>query len=317
MAWFLRRARDGQSGDIETTIGRSTTLSGDLKVDGGLRIDGRFEGTLEVGGNVIVGEHGRVVSDIDARHVTVGGAVRGNIRASGRLEILSTGQVHGDILASQVMIDEGGVLQGMSLMGEAGKPALAAPAAAAAPSSRASASRLDDDEILEAELRDADDEIVELRAQVVEREESVAPDAVAPDTDTVDTDAADTTAADTDAATPNAAEPNAAEPNAAAPNADEPSRTTRAAVDGQDGAAAPTPAHEAAAGEFVRPRSTKRVGGLSRGLDLDLAALDIEPVIPDLSGPRANGASSQAGEAKPARSRRGNPRSGSRSGKRR
>lgn len=113
--------------EIETIVGATTTLSGSLRVDGGVRIDGRFEGTLEVGGNVVVGEQGRVIADIDACHVTVGGAVRGNIQATGRLEILSTGQVIGDIQASQIVIDQGGLFQGLSRMSALDQPALAAP----------------------------------------------------------------------------------------------------------------------------------------------------------------------------------------------
>ena len=290
MAWFLRRARDGQAGEIETTIGRATTLSGDLKVDGGLRIDGRFEGTLEVGGNVIVGEHGRVISDIDARHVTVGGAVRGNIRASGRLEILSTGQVHGDILASQVMIDEGGILQGMSLMGEAGKPALAAPSGAAGRPEAAGSSRVEDDASIEAEPRVEDAGIIEVRAQVVEHADA-----------------------------PVAADPSADAPVAADPSADAPSEPAAAVVDAPSATAdaAPVAAGADEASEFARPRSAKRVGGLGRGLDLDVAALDIEPVIPDLSSPRSNGATNSARDGKVTRPRRGNARNGSRGGKRR
>lgn len=112
---------------VESVIGASTDLRGSLRSDGGLRVEGGFEGNIEVGGNVIVGKEGRVVGDISARNVTVGGRVKGNITSSGRLEILSTGHVLGDIAVASVMIDEGGLFQGTSRMAGFEQRALAAP----------------------------------------------------------------------------------------------------------------------------------------------------------------------------------------------
>lgn len=112
---------------IENVVGASTTLKGTLRSDGGVRIDGTFEGLIEVAGNVVVGETGRVIADISARNITVGGAIKGNVRGSGRLEILSTGQVLGDIAVAAVMIDEGGVFQGTSRMTGFDQRALSAP----------------------------------------------------------------------------------------------------------------------------------------------------------------------------------------------
>ena len=116
MGIFSREQRGAQSDVIENVIGPSASLKGALRSDGGVRIDGVFEGTIEVGGNVVIGEGGRVVANISARNITVGGAVRGDIDGTGRLEILATGQVHGDICVGSVMIDEGGLFQGHSRM---------------------------------------------------------------------------------------------------------------------------------------------------------------------------------------------------------
>jgi len=101
---------------IENIIGPTASLSGDLKCDGGVRIDGVFRGSVETTGNVIVGEAAKVVADITGCNISVAGAVRGNIKASGRLEILSTGQVWGDISVESFLIDEGGFFSGLSTM---------------------------------------------------------------------------------------------------------------------------------------------------------------------------------------------------------
>ena len=101
---------------IENVIGPTATFVGELKCDGGVRIDGVFQGSLETMGNVIVGETAKVVADLVGRNISISGAVKGSITASGRLEILSTGLVWGDIQVASFLIDEGGVFSGKSQM---------------------------------------------------------------------------------------------------------------------------------------------------------------------------------------------------------
>jgi cytoskeletal protein CcmA (bactofilin family) len=101
---------------IENVIGPTATFVGELKCDGGVRIDGVFQGSVETMGNIIVGEAAKVVADMVGRNVSVSGAVKGNITASGRLEILSTGLLWGDIRVASFLIDEGGVFSGRSEM---------------------------------------------------------------------------------------------------------------------------------------------------------------------------------------------------------
>jgi cytoskeletal protein CcmA (bactofilin family) len=44
----------------------------------------------------------------------VGGSIQGNVNTTGRLEILATGKVFGDIVVGSLIIDEGGILRGKS-----------------------------------------------------------------------------------------------------------------------------------------------------------------------------------------------------------
>lgn len=107
---------------IETIIGPTADFNGHLKSDGGIRIEGTFEGLIESAGNIIVGESAKVLADISARNVSVAGSVKGNVTANGRLEILSTGRVWGDIHVTSFLIDEGGVFRGQSLMQATDEP---------------------------------------------------------------------------------------------------------------------------------------------------------------------------------------------------
>lgn len=109
---------------IENVLGASASFNGHLKADGGIRIDGTFEGTIETASNIIVGEGARVLADITARNVSVAGSIKGNVQATGRLEILATGRVFGDINVTSLLIDEGGVFRGQSIMQVEGEPLL-------------------------------------------------------------------------------------------------------------------------------------------------------------------------------------------------
>jgi cytoskeletal protein CcmA (bactofilin family) len=101
---------------IETTLGANTSFNGTCKSDGNLRVDGMFQGQIETAGNVIIGPSAKVQADIVANSVQIWGAVKGNVSAQGRLEILSTGRVWGDIHVASLLIDDGGVFRGQCFM---------------------------------------------------------------------------------------------------------------------------------------------------------------------------------------------------------
>lgn len=105
---------------IETVIGPNTNFKGYLLSDGSVRIDGVCEeGVIETVGNIVVGPEARVAAHLVAVNVSVSGAVTGNITASGRLEILSTGKVWGDVDVGSFLLDDEGYFEGKLLIGEA------------------------------------------------------------------------------------------------------------------------------------------------------------------------------------------------------
>ncbi len=101
---------------IETSIGSSVSMQGVLKAEGNIRIDGLFEGQIETAGNVIIGRTGKVAAKIIARNVLIAGLLKGDVVAHERLEIISSGRVRGDIEASTLYIEEGGLHHGQTRM---------------------------------------------------------------------------------------------------------------------------------------------------------------------------------------------------------
>ena len=119
---------------FETIIGPNTSFDGHLTCDGNVRIDGVCEGgVIETVGNVIVSPNAMVAADIVARNVSVSGAVTGKIKASNRLEILSSGRVWGDVEVGSFLLDEDGYFRGQLVMKE--EPEIPPQLAGTAPSS--------------------------------------------------------------------------------------------------------------------------------------------------------------------------------------
>ena len=97
---------------INTIIGKGSAISGDLKVNGFIRIDGDIDGNLETDGNVIIGENARLRGNLTAKSVIIGGIIKGNIHAAESVKVLSEAAVIGDILSKKVQVEASAVFHG-------------------------------------------------------------------------------------------------------------------------------------------------------------------------------------------------------------
>ena len=100
---------------FETVLGANSSLKGHLACQSNVRLDGTFEGTLEIEGNVLVGETAKITADIHAKNVSIAGAVRGNVSGK-KVQLLRTGRVWGDITAGAIATEEGAFIDGKITM---------------------------------------------------------------------------------------------------------------------------------------------------------------------------------------------------------
>jgi len=77
-----------------------------------LRINGKFEGTLETRGNLTIGQAAVVLADIVGDNIIIGGKVKGRVTAKERLTLLPTAIVEGDLYPAKLNIAEGAILEG-------------------------------------------------------------------------------------------------------------------------------------------------------------------------------------------------------------
>jgi cytoskeletal protein CcmA (bactofilin family) len=105
-----------QSSKIETVIGPNCRMNGVLQSDGGIRIEGVFDGQIQTTGNLVVAETAKVVAEIQAYNVVVSGSLKGNVTAN-RVEITETGKLWGDLNVNSLLLNEGAYLRGQTNMG--------------------------------------------------------------------------------------------------------------------------------------------------------------------------------------------------------
>lgn len=104
------------SNDIETIIGKSTHIHGEISGAGNIRVDGHVDGGISIEGNAVIGESGVVNGDVKAKSLIVSGTVNGNAEIREDLHIYATGQLVGDVKTAAFNIDMGGVFKGRSEM---------------------------------------------------------------------------------------------------------------------------------------------------------------------------------------------------------
>ncbi len=97
---------------MNSTIGEGSIFEGKFYISGSLRIDGKFEGDIRTDEELVVGENGKVKTNIHAKNVVVAGTVIGNIQADEEVKLLETARVLGDIETPVLTIQRGVVSQG-------------------------------------------------------------------------------------------------------------------------------------------------------------------------------------------------------------
>lgn len=104
---------------VETIVGESVKLKGNLKSDGDIIINGSVAGDIKTKASVQVGTSANVVASVKAANVQVSGVVQGNIEAKETLQISETGKVYGDIQAGVLVVSPGALFSGKCTMLEA------------------------------------------------------------------------------------------------------------------------------------------------------------------------------------------------------
>jgi cytoskeletal protein CcmA (bactofilin family) len=103
---------------VTSVLGEEFSWQGKISGTGGVRIEGAFDGEIEVRGLVVIAERGRVTCEhIRAETVIIAGSMKGDVTAH-KVQITSTGRVWGNVVASSFSTDEGAFLKGQITMND-------------------------------------------------------------------------------------------------------------------------------------------------------------------------------------------------------
>ena len=101
-------------------IGNGTDIKGNIKSNGDLRIDGFITGNINASGKVVVGSTGRVEGEISCQNADISGDVKANIKVTELLSLKANAVVSGDIFTNKLAIEPGAVFTGACKMGNNG-----------------------------------------------------------------------------------------------------------------------------------------------------------------------------------------------------
>ncbi len=98
--------------DVETVIGASVKVEGNFSGTGDIVIEGHVAGTLKTSKNLRIGESAVIKADVDAANIIVAGEIRGHVNCSGRVEILATGKIFGNVDTQSIAVAHGAIIHG-------------------------------------------------------------------------------------------------------------------------------------------------------------------------------------------------------------
>lgn len=99
-------------------IAKGTTITGEIKSEGDIRIDGELVGNISSTGRVVVGDTGRVLGEIVCRNCEIAGYVKGKLQIGELITLKTTATVIGEINTQKLSIEPGSVFSGNCTMGE-------------------------------------------------------------------------------------------------------------------------------------------------------------------------------------------------------
>lgn len=101
---------------IDTLLGKTANLKGDLEFSGGLHLDGRVLGnvrsTAEDGGALSVSESGLIEGNVEVTSIVMNGTVNGDMHARERLVLGGKARVNGNVYYGVIEMAPGAVITG-------------------------------------------------------------------------------------------------------------------------------------------------------------------------------------------------------------
>jgi cytoskeletal protein CcmA (bactofilin family) len=103
-----------------TLIAEDVEITGNIKCESNIQIDGKLNGDLTCSGNAIIGNTCVVKGNLTVATVSILGQVNGNIAAKDKIELKSTARLTGDIRSRRLTVEDGVTFVGKADVNPAG-----------------------------------------------------------------------------------------------------------------------------------------------------------------------------------------------------
>lgn len=113
---------------IDSLIGISTNIEGNVHFKGGLRIDGHVKGNVvadtEEPSMLVISEHAKVEGEVRVAHLVVNGEIVGSVFSSELLELQPRARITGDVCYKALEMHGGALVAGKLTHDQVGEPVL-------------------------------------------------------------------------------------------------------------------------------------------------------------------------------------------------
>jgi cytoskeletal protein CcmA (bactofilin family) len=107
------RSVESPTDKLVMNLGKSIRIKGEISASEDMTLYGQMEGRISLNEHTLtIGPDAEIRAEITASTVVVMGVVLGNVSATKKIDVRSTGSVTGDIAAPRIVIADGGVLLG-------------------------------------------------------------------------------------------------------------------------------------------------------------------------------------------------------------
>ena len=106
-----------RSGELNGFLDAGSHIQGELVFEDTFRVDGKLTGTVRSEGDLVVGEQGEIEAVVEVGRLFVSGTLRGEVRASRRIELASSARVEATLTSPTMVIEEGAKMDGRCITG--------------------------------------------------------------------------------------------------------------------------------------------------------------------------------------------------------
>ncbi len=113
---MIGRNKKTRTARVDTVIGKTTSITGDLNFDGSLHVEGTIVGNVKSSSDenstLVLDEDGMIEGEIDVANIIINGTVQGNIHSRGHAELMSKARIKGTVYYNLIEMAIGSEVNG-------------------------------------------------------------------------------------------------------------------------------------------------------------------------------------------------------------